>query len=273
MNNRENARVPVNFRTRVINQFISPQNIDYLRDVFKKNIPPSNDMLKITLESLIENVYSFSRTRAFDVLNSDPIARRGAYTPALNFWDEVKRLNNTFYMERMRFIHEIRPRRSAEDDQDEPYHMRMFVSDSLRPPGLEHMNGPGPLYEIREEQASWENLWRSRGGDVGARNRQHATANTIEESWLTNQPDEAISTYGDIYAWGDNWRENGGTRAMRYEEIPFWQILNRRNGMEKNIEETLGTAGREFEAPVRGWDMSRLTNPRGQEYRNYGSRT
>ncbi len=42
---------------------------------------------------------------------------------------------------------------------NESYAMRMFISDSLRPPGLERLNVPGPLFGIREDQSNSERVF------------------------------------------------------------------------------------------------------------------
>jgi hypothetical protein len=43
-----------------------------------------------------------------------------------------------------------------------------------------------------------------------------------------------------------------------------------REGYDRDIEDTLGTAGRELDGHVRRWDMDRVRKPRGQEYRRFG---
>lgn len=78
-------------------------------------------------------------------------------------------------------------------------------------------------------------------------------------------------SYGDDFNWGD-WSQSTGTRFMRYETIPFWQ-KGGHDGYELDIEETLGVLMRETDNPVRRWDLDRLRNPRGQEYRRYGARS
>ena len=44
-------------------------------------------------------------------------------------------------------------------------------------------------------------------------------------------------------------------------------------GYDLDIEETLGTQARELDGQVRRFDMDRLRDPRGQEYRRYGVRS
>ena len=232
--------------------------------------------------------------------------------------------------------------------------MRMFISDSLRPPGLEHLNTPGPLYALREDQSTWvprqragpsappalaypptrTQPWRftekfgspappprapasraqssapsgvltasagrvpPQGGarrdetpvaypydetddawSEGRANRtpEQAMAEYWGDGWVVSQtatgsPEAMGQAYGSAYAWGDTWKENGGNRYMRYESIPFWQ-QGGREGYDYDIEETLGTAGRELDAHVRRWDMDRVRNERGQNYRRFGPRS
>ena len=288
--------------------------------------------------------------------------------------------------------------RDGLSEDNEQYHMRMFISDSLQPPGLENLNGPGPSWAILEDQSSWlhekppratvaqraarplakgvrpaESLgselspgrqtmlaaaalggsggrqqadaaaeWQrltrvgapretrgarretrvgapreTRGARretfVGAPQKGEPTAphhetprvsrsgartynapgpaadyvefgvNPADAPWRVGQvnrtPEAAVAeywgdnwsatdtqigateqagvAYGAADSWGDGWRENGGTRFMRYESIPFWQ-KGGRVGYDYDIEETLGTAGRELDSNVRRWDMERV---------------
>jgi len=292
---RETPRAPPRFRDRVIAQFRSPQNLAYLRDLFTRRVPagPLRAFTLATLhDALIE--YSSGTGRALEVLASDPIAQRGALRPAVGLWDEVRRLNHAFYEDRLSLLrdqaHNIERRapRDGVGEDDEPYHMRMFVSDSLRPPGLEHLNGPGPLYALREDQlvhpptdgdiflyGEDDSPW-SRGDPH--RTPEQALAEYWGDGWTATETKVGSSeihagqAYGDAYAWGGSWRENGGTRFMRRESIPFWQ-QGGREGYDRDIEDTLGTAGRELDGHVRRWDMDRVQKPHGQEYRRYGPRS
>ncbi len=170
---REAARTPIRFRNRVILAFRAPANLAYLRTLFRTAVP-AGALRDFALQTLDDAVYTFSEFegRAHDVLWSDPVARRGALRPAVGLWDEVKRLNRVFYEERLSVLRDHarmieaggdedarrdgRPHRPvAQDDNidgdDEPYHIRMFEADSLRPPGLEHLNSAGPLWGLRED--------------------------------------------------------------------------------------------------------------------------
>ena len=143
----EAARAPAPFRDRVLAQFQSPQNLSYLSGLFARQVPagPLRDFTLATLQDALLQ-YSGGAGRALELLASDPIARRGALRPAVGLWDEVRRLNRAFYEDRLAFLREQAhtiergaPRDGVSED-DEPYHMRMFISDSLRPPGLEGLN-------------------------------------------------------------------------------------------------------------------------------------
>lgn len=331
---REASRTPMRFRERVIAQFISPENLRYLRGVFSEMVPPGQ-MRKFALDTLYDAVYNFDRAK--DILESDPIAQRGQNRPADDMWSEVRRLNRLFFSDRMKFLRENasivekgdrkmkRGPRDYTEDEHESYHMRMFIADSLRPPGLEHLNTSGPLYALREDQANserappgprgkalkelfegkdkpregfqsrtpessaWASTWQplneDDGWDEGNPNRTPSQA--VEEYWgdgysesekpsteatMLGAQQQWNPSYGEIYAWGDKWLENGGTRFMRYERPPFWQ-KGGREGYDYEINETLGTGERELDAQVRRWDMDRVRNPRGQEYRRYGARS
>lgn len=159
---REAARTPARFRDRVIAQFRSPANLAYLRDLFEQRVPrgPLRQHVLATLHDAAVS-YSEGEGPALDLLLSDPIAQRGGGRPAVGLWEEVRRLNRAFYEDRLSFLRDqahIIERRAPRDgvsEDEEPYHMRMFIADSLRPPGLEHLNTPGPLYALREDQSTW----------------------------------------------------------------------------------------------------------------------
>lgn len=323
------VRTPERFRERLLSQFRSPQNIQYFTELFVKKIPPSPSRAFV-LDTLEDAIYGYEQ--AEDLVYSDPLAERGDLRAALNFWSEIRRLNRAFYESRMRFLRDkaalieghqfgVQRGKTASEYDDEPYHFRMFVADSLRPPGMEHFNAQ-PWYGIEEDRTSRmisdpgsKNLQRpSASGAAGRETFCGSGATTpVEpsgpqpipgvnpEDWGWDQgdphrtPEQAMAeywgegatestrlgaqemggeSYGDRYAWGDKWRENGGTRFMRYESIPFWQHTSRHlDTVERDIEETLGNSSRELGNHVRRWDLSRLRNPRGEEYRRYGPRS
>jgi len=338
----EGARTPMRFRDRIIVQFRSDQNSKYLRELFTQRVP-RGPLRRHVLETLEDAILSFTdlEGRAYDVLMSDPTARRGVARRAVSFWDEVRRLNRVFYEDRMAFLREheaiINPTapRDGVSEDTEDYAMRMFISDSLRPPGLEHLNTPGPSWALREDQSTWIPRAAAGNGASGARSdmppgarphgREGFTASAFHsraafpdvagaptdngasdqfpyaeddnpwsagnanrtpeqamaEYWgddkvtsdtMTGAPETMGKTSGEMYAWGNSWQENGGTRFMRYESIPFWQ-MGGREGYDQDIEETLGTGAREMDNHVRRWDMDVLRKKRGQEYRQEGPRS
>jgi hypothetical protein len=302
----ESARTPIRFRDRVIGLFRAPDNIRYLRSLFAERVP-AGPLRTFALSTLHDALFEFSSDgdgRALEVLASDPVAVRGGRRPAVGAWDEVRRLNRVFYEDRLALLREQAhhiERRAPRDglgEDDEPYHMRMFDADSLRPPGLEHLNSAGPLYALREDQPMGKEGFRGNPGDSiddgvdvflhgeddapwgrgdAHRTPEQAMAEYWGDGWTATETslgkaEVAGKAYGSQYSWGNSWAENGGTRFQRYESSPFWQ-KGGREGYEHDIEETLGTAGREMDAHVRRWDMDKLRNPRGQEYRSYGARS
>ncbi len=386
---REDARTPKRFRDRVLTVFRGPRNLEYLYGFFARKVPRGR-LRDFTLSTLHDAVYTYSMDQgpALEVLQFDPIAQRGGLRPAMDLWAELRRLNLAFIQYRMRTLHDhaalidpVTPHDAVADD-DEPYHMRMFVADSLRPPGLEHLNGPGPLYELREDQTE-STAWRvlppqpdhrrpprppkaskmpgvrelfgskndeaarpAKGtgasgsfvdiprlgtkkaavplvapwsGPRATRDSQHSQLRPLrldregrfrgvpdpdpqydeeEGPWDAGDPnrtpeqavaeywgDDKVPTetsigapetvgvaYGNLYAWGDSWQDNGGTRLMRWTSPPFWQ-KGGREGYDYDIEENLGTAGRELDNHVRRWPLDRIRDHRGEEYRRYGPRT
>ena len=331
------VRTPERFRERVRTIFRSRNNISYLKRLFARTLPKGR-LKEFALDTLYDTVISFGQFE--DLIYSDPLAQRGDLRPTLGLWSEVRRLNRALYEYRMKFIRDNASLIEGVTgdglyDDNEPYHYRMFVADSLRPPGLEKLNNTGPLYGIREDTTAFVEKpysqyrnpapalpkgFRSRRRSNRTRresftpNRESPPSNknnygepivgASPEDWAWENGDpnrtaeQAVAeywgegqvasdynetalgsmeiggkTHGEVYAEGDNWRENGGTRFMRYPTIPFWQNLSHRGGYDYDIEETLGSGSRELDNHVRRWDMSRLRHPRGEENRRYGWRS
>ena len=308
------ARTPARLRDRLIELFRSRQNINYLRGVFQARVPPG-PLRMFALDTLEDSVYSYEQGE--DLIYSDPIAQRGNARPAANLWGELRRLNLAYFEYRMQFLRDkaaLIAGRSSDGqwDDDEPYHYRMFVADSLRPPGHEHLNGTGPLYGIREDQTvAAEPRWppgatyarREGFSATGARSTDPAplpvdpAVDPDDWGWDSGNPnrtpEQAVAEYWgedhvesstlgatevggeayiDRYGQGSLWRENTGTRFMRYPTIPIWQDLSRGRNYDREIEETLGTGSRELDNHVRRWNLDRMRKPRGEEYRRYGWR-
>lgn len=170
----EGARTPIRFQDRVLLVFRSPQNINYLRGLFAKNVP-AGGLRQFAVETLWDAIYNYDRAR--DLLDSDSTALRGHATRSMSMWSEVRRLNHAFYADRMRLFREQAAliekgskngyrlagkiefpsqTRDGISESSNDYAYMMFEADSLRPPGLEHLNTPGPLYALREDQVNSE---------------------------------------------------------------------------------------------------------------------
>jgi hypothetical protein len=105
-------------------------------------------------------------------------------------------------------------------------------------------------------------LW----GADGAGRLNSGPEAAVAEYWSDDWPTDATTIgaaelanveYGAVDSWGADWAQNGGTRFMRYETVPFWQ-KGGRTGYDYDIEETLGTGGRELGSNVRRWGMERV---------------
>lgn len=261
------ARAPISRQEQIKNIFRSPENIQYLHGLFEEKIALKPFRLAAQ-KGLTMAVYNFKQVD--DLISSDPWARRGAARAAINLWSEVRRINLEFFNYRLKMLQDMGHLISHTlDDDDEPYHMRMFIADSLRPPGYEHLNATGPLYEILENTQI-----------PMFDKKKHITitspAMAINEYWkgsnaaLDGAPSEGY-TYNNIYGEGPQWRQEGGGRFMRYPVPPTWQNLTRSRPYERDIEETL-EPNVELDSPIRRWDRERLLKPRGEEYRRYGAR-
>jgi len=153
-NNIQSMRTPTSLRQRLINQFQSSENIMYLRKLFTEKIQcgPLRDFI---LENIEDMVWNYEQIEAH--CSSDPIAQRGNASPAVGFWQEIRRINRAFFYDRMELLRDKRNLITGGDtrdgvfDSDEPYHYKMFEADSLYPPGYEHLNN-GPLYAIKEDK-------------------------------------------------------------------------------------------------------------------------
>lgn len=274
------ARTPARFRERVLAAFRAPANVAYLRGVLAARTPPG-PLRAFALATLEDAVLGFDQ--GGDLLDSDPLAQRGGARPATGLWAEVRRLNLAFFTSRMRILRDkaaLIERRSGDGqwDDDEPYHVRMLIADSLSPPGLESLNGQGPLHGILEDQRAepgdpgmGEDDWAWDSGDA-SRTPEQAVAAYWGDDGHVESTVVTAATNLDVYGRGESWRENGGTRAMRYPKIPIWQNLSRGREYDRDIDETLGDAPIELGSHVRRWNLDRVRNPRGEEYRLYGHR-
>ena len=335
----ETARTPIRFQQRVINQFNSPDNYEYLYSLFGKTLsgPIRNHALK-TLWSDIQ-IFSAGDGPIYDFTDSDDIANRASLKFSLDLWSEIKRLNRIFYEYKLEslanggFIRSAKPNIRGKDfrrtsvgvpirdgisEDNESYAMRAFISDSLQPVGLEYLNGPGPNYEILENQSTWirsmdvnpNTDWTKPNSknNFSSKNKFSAKNNFSTEitssdvnddiPWSVGNPnrsaEQAIAEYwgdnhvssdtiigstefagvtnGQLYASGPDWEKNGGSRFMRYPTIPFWQ-KGGREGVDYDIDETLGFGMADTGNHVRRWNMDKLTESKGQNYPMYGPRS
>lgn len=275
----EGLRAPVNFRSRVIAAFRSERNIEYMRGLLRN----------LRLCDLSQKMYEYSNGagQAYDILNHDPLARRGNSRQASDMWSELRRLNREFY-ERMT-VETV----SMKDGDNEPYHMRAFIADSLRPPGLESLNDPDrPMFGSGVGTSAPNSLLSCQNGvdpepqyaeedwawDRGNPNRTAEQA--MAEYWgsdMSASDGDSRAPCGPSHAWqalrGEWWyTSDSGPRRQRYEEIPGWQKAGARN-FDRDIGEGLSMAARETGNQVRGWNMERLRNSRGQENHRYGPRS
>jgi hypothetical protein len=185
----EAVRQPERFRARIAAQFTSAENLKHLQDLFRARVPagPQRNFILQTMRDAAQEFaggVAAGDSRIRDEVASDPLAQRGELQSAVDFWPEVRRINRIFYEDRMSLAREQAgllaqvgtraprelppgPRKRAGpefpepvlrdgyEDDNEQYHMRMFIADSLRAPGTERLNGPGPNWAILEDQSSW----------------------------------------------------------------------------------------------------------------------
>ena len=344
----ETVRNPLRFQQRLLNQFNSQENYNYLFNLFEKTTTGSNkDFLLKTLWTDIQ-MFVAGDGPFYDFTDSDNVANRISLRSAIDLWSEIRRLNLIFYNMKMEYLTKNNnglsipaPRqnnmkyqqRKPEDYQNltpairdgisednEDFAMRMFISDSLQPPGMEYANGPGPNYELLEDQSTWIRTmpiepnngplsgFDNKNSFVNKNSTQQNASGFAKEDissdvyddipWSVGNPnrsaEQAIAEYwgdnhvssdtiigstkfagiknGDIFAWGPNWKKNGGSSFMRYPTIPFWQ-QGGREGIDYDIDENLGVGIFDSDTHIRGWDMDKLTKPKGQNYPFYGIRS
>ena len=348
----ETTRNPIRFQQRLLNQFNSKENYDYLFHLFAKTSNGQNREFLLKMLWTDMQMFVAGDGAFYDFTDSDNIANRASLRSALDLWSEVRRLNLIFYNMKMQNLSKntnglnIPPpqqnnkkyqQRKPQDYQNltpairdgisednEDFAMRMFISDSLQPPGLEYFNGPGPNYELLEDQSTWirtQEMEPSSGplSGINSSNSPNSSKSNFVNSmksasgfaeddtssdiyddipWSVGNPnrsaEQAIAEYwgdshvssdtiigstefagiknGDIFTWGPNWKKNGGSAFMRYPTIPFWQSGGR-EGIDYDIDETLGVGIFDSGTHIRGWDMDKLTKPKAQNYPYYGIRS
>lgn len=237
---------PARLATRIVAMFRAAENERYLWGLFGRAHPAAAHLLwGGDADAFWEDTGAFAASRALELIADDPTARRGA---AVDPWAELRRLNRAFVDDRLAAAEDA-ARAQAEPDED--HAMRMFTADSLRPPGLEHLNGDGPYHanpgsELYRGRSRGRGRGRGRdldpvpdpgvGDEDGAWDRGSATRSAAE----------ATATY-----WGASddegpVRDPGDARHMRYREIPIWQRGGHRL-VCPDIDETLGESPCELE--------------------------
>ena len=196
---------------------------------------------------------------------------------------------------------------AVEDNDD--YAMKMFISDSLQPEGYEYLNNMGPKYELLENQHKWGNkkgVAMNKDGvvidkngvaknkyDMGGNNStigtedddidfdtklaMALTAPVNPNAQFRTAEDAIMEVMGENYVSTETALKNTNKSNiigsendafMRYKEIPFWQNLSR-EGVDTDIDETLGFGMIETGNHVRGWDMSTLKEKNNKRYPRY----
>lgn len=237
------ARIAVpRFKDEVLAQFVSQENINYL-----KHVVPN-----ITDRSVIRYVHI-----AEELINFDPhaILRRNT-----DLWKEIRKINRHFIAHYINLQKSERsltiPKYSASGDEiyrdeNESYSMNMFTADSLRPNGMEHFNDSGPLHELNEDQVKIDNSVYFNAAEPEY---------VVAEQFRKKRNGGVEASYGNKASLEKN--KGSGGRIMRYKSIPFWQ-KGGRGGIDYDLEEensrggNLGMGSRELESHVRKWDTSR----------------
>lgn len=271
-------------------------------NLIKMYYSPNNAQRALT--TFISDMIAFSSSRngIYSILNSDNLLERTQY--GLNIWDEVKRLNVIFYQNKMNnyintayapTLNRIAPAHynkvldhipidGAVEDNDD-YAMKMFISDSLQPEGYEYLNNMGPKYELLENQHKWgnkKNKYDMGGNDSTIDNLDNEdnfdvtlamalTAPVNPNAQSRTAEDAIMEVMGENYVSSETALKHSNTIGsdnssfMRYKEIPFWQHLPR-EGVDTDIDETLGFGMIETGNHVRGWDMSSLREKNNKKF-------
>ncbi|GFR88946.1 hypothetical protein ElyMa_002530700 [Elysia marginata] len=253
-------------RAHLIDTFRSPQNVAYLRKLFAQQTPPGA-LRRFALETLEDSVYSFEWDTDFGY--SGPTAQRGGSSmqPTNTFWRRVGRLNLIFFKSRMRFLWDKAALIAGRAGDEEHLHYRLFLEDSLHPPGLEELNGVGPL------------LAASGGGKPSFSTTEgSAPFGLSDQAWSEGDPlrtpEKALAEY-----WGEAHVESSTTSAAedrvyidrhgRLREkaaeswpgrhtpkIPIWRNLSRgRHGYDREFNKAGGCEM--LESHVRKWNIKK----------------
>jgi hypothetical protein len=166
------VRHPISFRERILAEFRSPQNVRHIINAIRTVLPEGGqrDRAIQTLHMAV-GAYGSTSGQGGALIDSDPLGLRGCATGGGNLIEELKHLNQAFLHQHLRHVMEggrtagvpILPGDSnpavstfgpGAPTEGEDLAYRLFEADSLRPPGLENLNGPGPLWELPENQGA-----------------------------------------------------------------------------------------------------------------------
>jgi hypothetical protein len=262
--------------SRVLEVFRSAGNTAYLASVFEAQIGDAA-LRRFVLDTLNDAVRDFEGDAA-----AGAAAAGAAQLPGATLWGEVSRLNREFFDSRMQFVREKTALISGRDEagEDESYHFRMLTADSLQPAGLQGLNSsprsdelstaPDPL-----DPGVFADDW---GWDKGDADRTAEQA--LAECW--GEDLVASSALGlaydragtiarrDRFGQGGGWGENGGARPMRFMAPPRWQHTPGAVAtIDRDIDGTLGTDGREHGSHVRKWSGLDPKKKRGESYMRF----
>jgi len=160
-------RAAARFRETVLAQLIAPENVADLERLVRKARKAAGLPQDRAVGEVGAAVREFARGAGRDAAASDPLALRARVSGGPAFWPEVRRLNALFLDGPARDLGGGTAPPPSDDSAD-PYvdapdiSRRIFEKTILRPPGREHLNGPGPLWQQREYQGAWGD------GDDGA---------------------------------------------------------------------------------------------------------
>lgn len=332
-------RQPRSFRERVLAQFRTPGNQRHIAQALGRVLPPGPRLEAARARlpgALAEYGTTFGPGGA--LVDADPLAMRGRAGGGGNLVEELQHLNRAFFRHLVGEAPGAPPPPGpglgrldeytsgpGPATEGEPLYYRLFEGDSLRPPGLEGLNGPGPLWgdqlvpQIPPEpgMAQEDQAWRA--GDAGS-SAAHAAAEyfgldgPISSAMGLPTAGAAPGPRAPARCGWDGFfarpeglgglaREAAAERrgeagvqellagtAARYERreaFPYWQRAGHRPALYTgrwqsgapgggDFEETLGRGAAEFGGglgcQVRGWNMDRLREPRGESYLRLGPR-
>ncbi len=190
------ARAPARFRERVLAQLVAPANVGHIESQVRAIRKAAGRPQGRGVAEVAEALRTFARGAGKDAVASDPLALRGRSGGAA-FWSEVRRLNSLFLADIAPELGGgLGPEGKEDDDGFEAtddISRRIFEKTILRPPGREHLNGPGPLWQLRERQGVWNNTLAD-GGAAGRRGVDVAEAQAAYSGILPNNPYRVTST-------------------------------------------------------------------------------